>query len=361
MQFSLGQYFRRRYGHVLGELYDEKRIYVRSTDVDRTLMSAQSNLAGLYPPKGEQVWNAAIPWQPIPVHTLPLEEDNLLSNHFVCPKYTRLLQEVLAGPDMAKINEENSQLYAYLTEKTGENVTDMVHVDFVYDTLFIESLYNKTLPEWTKDVFPDKMKPLRDLSFTLTTWTPELRRLRSGVLVDNIVKTFRSVEAGAMEPEERRMLMYSGHDTTLSSHLNALDIFEPAVAPPYASAVMWELWLDADGHSHSVRVLYRNETGEGASEPHELRLPGCPAPPQRCPLDEVDRLTAHLRPADWRAECADGDAVSAAVTTASVIVCSALLVLLFSSVVVFFVAKRRRDSVPADMGYASINQHDDHA
>ena len=54
------------------------QIYVRSTDWDRTLMSAQANLAAIYPPNGTQDWNPPLNWQPIPVHTVPQEIE------FVC-------------------------------------------------------------------------------------------------------------------------------------------------------------------------------------------------------------------------------------------------------------------------------------
>lgn len=46
-------------------------------------MSAYSNLAGLYPPTGDQIWNPNITWQPIPVHTRPKTEDNVILFLFI--------------------------------------------------------------------------------------------------------------------------------------------------------------------------------------------------------------------------------------------------------------------------------------
>lgn len=45
---------------------------------------------------------------------------------------------------------------------------------------FFQNLYNKTLPQWTKLVFPDKLKPLAMLSFTTEAYNIILQRLKSG-------------------------------------------------------------------------------------------------------------------------------------------------------------------------------------
>lgn len=44
--YRLGQYFRKRYNSLLGDKYSPDKVYIRSTDFDRTLMSAEANLAG---------------------------------------------------------------------------------------------------------------------------------------------------------------------------------------------------------------------------------------------------------------------------------------------------------------------------
>ena len=65
--FNLGKFLRRRYNKLLGEKYSPNKIYIRSTDVDRTIMSAQAALSGLFMPTKDEIWNDEILWQPIPV------------------------------------------------------------------------------------------------------------------------------------------------------------------------------------------------------------------------------------------------------------------------------------------------------
>ena len=154
MQYELGQWIRERYQGFLGSNFDEQEIVVRSTDVDRTLMSAQANLAGLFPPSGYWKWNPALPWQPAPVHTVPQHEDALLSSHADCPRFDQLQKEINNGQFMRDIYDKNRELFEYISTNVGENITDIVKLDYVYDTLLIENIYNKTLPDWTKGYFP---------------------------------------------------------------------------------------------------------------------------------------------------------------------------------------------------------------
>lgn len=50
-------------------------MYIRSTDFDRTLESAQAILAGLFPEAAPG--SAEADWRPIPVHTVPVAEDKV--------------------------------------------------------------------------------------------------------------------------------------------------------------------------------------------------------------------------------------------------------------------------------------------
>ncbi|XP_062980889.1 prostatic acid phosphatase-like [Elgaria multicarinata webbii] len=95
-QYELGQYIKKRYSNFLSAAYKREEIFIQSTETDRTIMSAQANLAGMYPPAGDQIWNPELLWQPIPVHVVQKASNPRL--HFPildCPRFRELLTETL--------------------------------------------------------------------------------------------------------------------------------------------------------------------------------------------------------------------------------------------------------------------------
>lgn len=75
--YNLGKWFRKRYNQLIAENYWSEEISMQSSDYDRTLMSAELVLAGLYPPTESELWNDDIKWHPVPVHSIPMEYDNV--------------------------------------------------------------------------------------------------------------------------------------------------------------------------------------------------------------------------------------------------------------------------------------------
>ena len=65
---ELGAFLRKRYSDLVSE--DYRDITVRSTDRDRTLLSAEANLGSFYGVDSNFV--------PVPIHTVPVVDDHLL-------------------------------------------------------------------------------------------------------------------------------------------------------------------------------------------------------------------------------------------------------------------------------------------
>lgn len=63
---ELGEFFRIRYNGLLqnGE-YSPKKIYIISSDQDRSIMTAATVAAGLFPPIKNQTWHNQLAWQPV--------------------------------------------------------------------------------------------------------------------------------------------------------------------------------------------------------------------------------------------------------------------------------------------------------
>jgi len=299
--FALGQYVREKYTGFLSDTYSPDEIVVRSTDIDRTLMSAQSHLAGLYPPRGNQTWNQDLKWQPIPVHTIPIAEDLLLSTESSCPYHDQLFSQLEQSKEIMDIIADNKELFEYLSVKSGNNITTILNLEYLYNPLFIESSCNMPLPNWTTGYFPDQMKELSDFSFSMQAYTTEMQRLRGGPLVKEVVSHLQDFVQGKLKPSERKVFMYSGHDTTVAVFLSALKIFNN-IQPPYCALVMVELHQAPDTSEYYVQILYKNvtEVHSSAFEPYLLTVPGCTP---LCPLDRFVQLTQSVISEDVKKEC----------------------------------------------------------
>lgn len=100
---------------------------------------------------------------------------------------------------------------------------------YLNNTLFIEELYNKTLPDWTKKVYKSpELNYATNIAFALNTYTRKLARLKAGPLLKDILTRFETKYRSELKPD-RTLFIYSAHDTTVANLLNTLKLFQVCV------------------------------------------------------------------------------------------------------------------------------------
>ncbi|XP_022363184.1 lysosomal acid phosphatase isoform X2 [Enhydra lutris kenyoni] len=208
--WELGQALRQRYQGFLNTSYHRQEVYVRSTDFDRTLMSAEANLAGLFPPNGMQRFNPNISWQPIPVHTVPIAEDRLLKFPLgPCPRYEQLQNETRQTPEYQNESVQNAQFLDMVANETGLTDVTLETVWNVYDTLFCEQTHGLVLPPWASPRTMQRLSRLKDFSFRFLFGIyeqAEKARLQGGVLLAQIRKNLTLMATSSQLP---KLLVYS--------------------------------------------------------------------------------------------------------------------------------------------------------
>ena len=164
------------------------------------------------------------------------------------------------------------------------------------------------------------MERLGALTFKLETYTPELARRNYGFLIKEILDRFFDK---TKEPEsDRKMYIYSGHDTTISGVLNILGLFEEVgklinffhcikellflnfqpIPPPYCATLLFEL-RDFENNVF-VQLFYKNDTH--SNEAHLMEIPNCG---YSCPLNKMYTLYGKFLPkfnADYECNNWDG-------------------------------------------------------
>ena len=144
--------------------------------------------------------------------------DILLYNHHrECPRLDEKKKELKSSSYMKSLYGDNKDLFDYISGHSGWDVKTVEQLDYIYDSLLVESENNKTLPGWTDSVFPGgRFEQLRNMAFLTDSFDEEMKWLQGGPVINELVSHYDAVNNSKAGHTERKVLMYSGHNTTIS-------------------------------------------------------------------------------------------------------------------------------------------------
>ncbi|XP_061548091.1 LOW QUALITY PROTEIN: lysophosphatidic acid phosphatase type 6 [Phycodurus eques] len=268
--FELGEKMRRRYVQevaFLSPTFCPDEVHVRSTNIVRTLESAKCLLAGLFQQKQKEM---------VPILTTNAESEILYPNYHGCRLLRTLsgmrLQEVALLPDMAAdLKRIRSEL----------GISDKPDVDFVLirDDMVAREAHGLPCPPvlntWRSRV------ERRAVDMMFYCYQPSKRenlQLCVGPLLHMFLFNIDQKLQGSSSEPNRKLFLYSAHDTTLIPCLMALGIFDMKW-PPYAADVTLELHEHRRTKEAFVKVSYMGQ---------DQLIPGCRG--LYCPLQEFQKV-----------------------------------------------------------------------
>lgn len=299
--YELGKFLRQRYSSFLPYKYHYKDINITSSDIDRTITSAQCVLAGLYLPQKydlDRISDIVAPV--IPIHSINMNNDMFLRLKKKCDKYGHELETQRE----LKYNETLAQMrhvYDYLSKHSCKEVRSLRDLNRVYSNLLIVQAQHYSLPEWaTSPEYPATLiRYLASLNFYMRANTDVQRRLVGGPLITQIIDSMIAKKNGTLE-NNYKMLLFSGHDTTIAVVLHTLG-YEKFIKPNFGASVLFELHC-VEGQYY-VRVLFKPNGFSNYIIPIEFSQCHLPS---SCTLDEFYTLNLPWRITldEWIKECA---------------------------------------------------------
>ncbi|XP_054273794.1 lysosomal acid phosphatase-like [Macrosteles quadrilineatus] len=288
--YNLGQKVRSLYKGFINNTYSSNDFYATSTALERTLVSGEAFLAGLYPPLGNQIWNKDIAWQPIPIYTD--SPDGSQIGHYPCPRYVSEITKT-----SSKVYETNMDIVKnvsdYLNEYSGGNASAPHYLYNVWDSLSTDKIEGFVLPEWTKPVYPEPLSYIiGQLFIAMSAGTDTITRIVSGELIIQMIGLMEEKINSTLTPDYK-MYYYSAHDMTIVA-LQAIlgipwDDINGLINP--GSAMIWELHQDSSANYY-VQVLYIDGLSPDL-QPVAVNTTGCPN--TSCSFPMLLNVTAKFR------------------------------------------------------------------
>lgn len=268
--YELGKRLRKRYieeSQFLGSTFSPAEVYVRSTNIVRTIESAKCLVAGLFQQKQNEI---------VPILTTEAEQEILYPNYHGC-KVLKILgshrwAESSTLPDIA------ADLQSI---QSALGIAAHQHVDFILirDDMVARETHGLPCPP-VLDTWRNKVEQ-RAVDMICHVYEPSKRenlQLCVGPLLHTLLANMEEKLQGTSSEPNRKLFLYSAHDTTLIPCLMALGIFDMRW-PPYAADLTLELHQHRQTNQTFVKVSYIGQ---------DQLIPGCSG--VYCPLQEFKQV-----------------------------------------------------------------------
>lgn len=286
--FELGKKLREKYVYqyqLLPETYLSNTVYVRSTDYDRTLMSAQSLLMGLYPlvsmgGRGSSYVNLPA-YHPIPIHTFPAKQDTLIPYYMDNDAFKKYLFPKYAFPQkiwQEKIEEVKAKFKQW-GEVAGVDIQSLHQVVRLGDTLHIHRLHHAPIPQSLSREEINEIIQLGSWAHAALFKPKEIGSTLGSDTLANIVNYLQQASQGK---SPLKYVLLSGHDSSILALLSAMRAPLNA-SPPYASHVNFALFEKNSG-GYQVVIRFNDEP---------VFVPACGG--HACTLEQLQALAAEAK------------------------------------------------------------------
>ncbi|EIW55519.1 phosphoglycerate mutase-like protein [Trametes versicolor FP-101664 SS1] len=320
--YNFGSSLRKLYVDKLKFLPDvvnsNDELYLRSTNMPRTIESLQQITHGLYP-----MTKHAKDFVPL-LRIRNGKDENLFGNTMAC-KRLEVLQIGFAHAAAAAWNTTLEPLDKKLSKFIGGNPVRLdgkPRASGILDTVRAADAHGVKVPSEFKEAgVLDVIEKAVVHEWFAGYRTEEVRRLGMGPLLSDLAQKMQA-KAENSDANVAKILIHSTHDTCLAGLSNTLDIFDERW-PAFTAAVTFELFKkhtpavqpasawqnvlsmfgrDREPTEHYVRVRYQNQ---------DKALPFCaqegkhlPGSPEFCTLAAFRERVLELTPTNWEAECA---------------------------------------------------------
>ncbi|XP_068560980.1 lysophosphatidic acid phosphatase type 6 [Cebidichthys violaceus] len=269
--YELGKKLRKRYveeTHFLSSTFSPAEVYVRSTNILRTIESAKCLVAGLFLQKQTEI---------VPILTTEAASETLYPNFHGCK-----LLKVLASHRWAESSTLPDIAADLQSIHNALGIAAHQHIDFILirDDMVAREAHGLPCPSvldtWRNTVEQRAVDMICHVYGHNSSM--ENFQLCVGPLLHSFLTNIEKKLEGTLSEPDRKLFLYSAHDTTLIPCLMALGIFDMRW-PQFAADITMELHQHQETKKPFVKVSYVGQ---------DQLIPGCSG--VYCPLEEFKKV-----------------------------------------------------------------------